>query len=160
QKKEEEARKLLEGRRNQEPKRVEWWAALAELEERQNKPQEALRWLTEAEKECGDSVEMRRAWARYWSARSGDAAKQAIVRLADQLDNFSADDQSRLLLGLVEAQCRLADFKQAEQLWGRLARQERFAKDLRVQQLWFDLALQADAEESLKTALETIRRLE
>jgi tetratricopeptide (TPR) repeat protein len=160
QRKEDKARKLLEERRGREPKRVAWYAALAELDQRQKQPEEARRRLTEAEKECGDSVELRLAWARFWSAQGGDEAKQAIVRLADRLNDFSADEQSRLLLGLVEAQCRLADFQQAEQLWGRLARQERFADDLRVQQLWFDLALQAGVEDSQKAALETIRRLE
>lgn len=156
----DQARQDLEKARDQEPKRIEWWAALAALAERQKEPDEAKRLLTAAQKQCPDSMMLRLAWAHYWAARGGDEAKAAIPKLADKMDQLSPEDQASLILGLVEAQCRLNNFAEAEQLWSRMAKLPRFAGDVRIQQLWFDLALKAGSEDAITQALAAIQRIE
>lgn len=162
QKQFDDARRLLTGARDAQPKerRAEFWAALAALAELEGKPADALRLLDEAEKQLGDGADLRLARAGHWLRNRPKEAAAPLAALADKADGFSPADQSRLLRGLSAALFQAGQFAEAKRLWERLAAMSMHADDLRVQSVLFDLALQADDEPLAGRALEAMRRLE
>lgn len=156
----ERARELLTQARDRQPKQIAWWTALASLAERQDQPGDALQLLKEAERQCGDSIELRLAWIRYWSGRGDEEGQRYLAVLAEEKDGFREEDRVRLRRGLTEAYCRLRRFTQAAVVWGRLAAEPQYAGDLRAQLLWFDLALQAGEDAMLDKVSQSIQRIE
>jgi len=67
----DEARQMVEEARERKPKQIEFHTALAGLCLRRNDPKAAAQVLKEAEQQAGDSVELRQAWAWYWSNNRG-----------------------------------------------------------------------------------------
>jgi tetratricopeptide (TPR) repeat protein len=161
----DKARQELEAARTKFPKRIEPWTALAELAELRKAPDEAKRLLADAERQLGDSPDLRLARARYWSARPKEEAKNAeaaLRELAEGLDKVTHSPQelTRLVRGLVEANFRAGFKEQALQLWGRVACMPEYAHDLRIKQVQFDLALQAGNDAVLDQVLADIQRIE
>jgi tetratricopeptide (TPR) repeat protein len=77
----EQAEQLLTRARDQQPRQVAYWTALAGLAELQGKPATILALLTEAEKHVGDRVELRLARATYWASHGGPKARAELLRL-------------------------------------------------------------------------------
>jgi tetratricopeptide (TPR) repeat protein len=162
----ERARATLVNARERRPQQVEIWTALAALADQSGKHQESARILNEAEKQIGDQVELRLAWARWLTdhrdvktSEIAEASQVSLEKLADDLDRFKAEDQARLLRGLASAQYRLGNTTQARELWTRLAKQPSSAHDLELRLVLFQLALQAKdraAMKQLQSEMETI----
>jgi len=146
------ARARLEEVRRKFPKRVEPWTALADLERREGKPEEALAVLDEAQRQLGDRVELRIARAGYWAQHRGDDARKALAELAKDLAKFPLDDRLRLKDGLADAYARLGDLQTAERLWTEVA--EKRPDDPRVVVRLFDLAVQDGGNEDRSAAME------
>jgi tetratricopeptide (TPR) repeat protein len=143
-----------------QPKRVEYWTALANLAERKGAPERARELLDEAEKRAGDSVELRLARARFWAGRPAAEAGPALRKLEEGLKSFPEEGQCNLLNGLAEAQLRVGDPAAATRLWSELARRPRNARDLRLRLLLFDLAMKRQDDAAMRKALGEIRALE
>jgi tetratricopeptide (TPR) repeat protein len=156
----EEATRLLEKSRQESPKEVPFWTALAVLAERRGKADEARRLLDTAEQQGGDSVPLRLARARSWLQHPGKEAESAIRRLSMDLDRFGPDDQAKLLGGLAEVAFRLRDLPEAERLWGRLAELPRHANDVHLRLVLFDMALHGGDEKTVQQRLDDIERVE
>jgi tetratricopeptide (TPR) repeat protein len=152
------ARTLLETARDEQPKRVEFWVALAALAQRGATPQEALPILDEAQRRLGDIVDLRLARAQYWADRGGDDAAKSLKALAEGLDGFADEDRWRLLRGLTAANARLGIVAEARRLWTLLAQGR--PTDLTPWTALFDLALQGGDEATATRALDEIRRIE
>src|SRR5207249_1368530 len=132
--------------------------ALAALSERQEGPEAALRVLDEAERRLGDRAEIRLARAWTWARRGGDEAPAALAKLMQDLPKFTADDQQRLLRGLVDPYIRIGDRREARRLLDLLAEQQPHDLDIRL--VAFDLALQAGDDAAMARAVEAIRPID
>ena len=152
------ARDLVQKTRDEQPKLVEPWLALAILAERRGKPDEALSLLDEAERQAGDRVEFRLARAANWAARGGAKAAEMLAKLERDPDRFTAEDRARLWRGLAGANARAGAAKQAERLWKRLASEQ--PEDLGTRLSLFDLALQAGDQAAAERDIAAIRRIE
>ncbi len=154
------AQELLTRALTRQPKQVEFLTALSDLAQRQEDWPKAWAYLEQAQKECGDRVEIRLARAAYWANRKTPETGPALAKLGQNLKNFSEPDQARLLQGLAEISFRLGHVKEAEHLWAQLAQQPRYQKDLRLQLVLFDLAMQAGNEDGMARTLQAIQAIE
>jgi tetratricopeptide (TPR) repeat protein len=159
-----EARQLIEEARAKDPKQIEFHTALAGLYIRQGQPEKAGTILQEAEKQAGDSVELRLARIWYWinERETGhhESRSAALADLVRDLDKFPPDGRLRLLEEVSIASNRLGDSKQALTLWEQLARQPQCANDLRIQFGLVELALQVEEDSLVRRGLEQIQRIE
>src|SRR5262249_26721540 len=130
------ARGLLEAACKEYPERAEPTVALAALVERQEGPEAALRVLDEAQGRLGDRAEIRLARAWTWARRGGEGAPATLAKLTQDLAKFSADDQVRLLRGLVDPYLRIGDRREARRILDLLA--DRQPHDLDVRLVAFD----------------------
>jgi cellulose synthase operon protein C len=156
----DEATRLLEKARQENPKEVTFWTALAVLAERGGKANEARQLLDTAEQQGGDSALLRLARARSCLQHPGKEAELAISRLSTNLDRFGPDDQAKLLGGLAEVAFRLHDLPEAERLWSRLAELPQHANDVQLRVLLFDLALNSGNEKAVLHRLANIEHVE
>jgi tetratricopeptide (TPR) repeat protein len=152
--------KVLQAARDRNDKQVEVWAALAELAERRGDTKEAEHLLRQAERQAGDTVEMRLAWMRYWAGSRDPKAADELKQRGEKLEKFGSDDQSRLLQGLAEAHYRAGNAKEAQGYWNRLAHQPRYANDVRLRLLLFELALQDSDNDAMDRLLDEFRQME
>jgi tetratricopeptide (TPR) repeat protein len=138
----DQARDLLEARRQAQPDQVELWTALAAVLDRQGQADRALAILDEAGQRLGDRMELRLARARHWADRRGTA--EPLDPLGEGLDRFSADQQRQLLRALTDAAYRLGDSERARRLAARLAEQD--PHDAYIRSVLFDLAVRSGHE--------------
>jgi tetratricopeptide (TPR) repeat protein len=154
----DEARKVLEKARDKDPKVTLYWLALVELALYEANSEAALRLLSDAEKQLGDTAEVRLARARYVvNLEKGDSAK-ALDTLAEGIDQYSTDDQFKVLGGLAAAHFQLRQYAEASKLW----RQQAILRpnDLQVQLLLFDVAVQLNQRDAMREALAAIQQIE
>jgi tetratricopeptide (TPR) repeat protein len=154
---------VLEAARKNFPDRVEPWTALAALAQLQKKPARAAQILKDAEADRGDSIELRLAKARLWAAKADRKDNEPFpTGLGEGLDklNPTAEEQTRLLRGLVESAYAAGKVGDAVALWGRLAEMPSHQHDVRIKMVLFDLALEANDRAALDRAVEGIRHAE
>jgi tetratricopeptide (TPR) repeat protein len=154
------AREVLLHARDRRPKQVEFWTALAALADRQGKPEDVVQILNEAEKQAGDQVEIRLAWAQWSTDHPDDKSSPPLSKLCDHLEKFAPEDQVRLLRGLASAYYQRGDMSQARQLWTRLAQQPACSHDLELRLVLFELALQAKDRTEMEQIQKGIRQIE
>lgn len=156
------AREKLDGTRTRDPKKVEAWVALADLERRQKRLKEAEKILTDASGRFGDRVELRLARARCLAEQNGEPAEKAaaISALGQGLERFSNDDRAKLLNGLADAQMRANNIREAETLWKQVAELPAYRTELRMHMLLFDLALRQNNDVDVQAWLKRIREIE
>jgi tetratricopeptide (TPR) repeat protein len=160
QKKMDDAQAVLLLAIGKQPKRVEFWTALAALAERNGEPDKARELLNKAQEQAGDAVELRLARAAALAAKPGADTKAALCRLEEKLESFPPDKRDVLLNGLAEAQYRAGNTAEATRLWRRLAASPRHARNLRLRQLLFDLALRQEDDAAMRQALDDIKTIE
>jgi tetratricopeptide (TPR) repeat protein len=156
-----EAEALLKSACDADPKKPEYWVALATLATHGGERYQTLAVLGDAEKSVGDCVELRLARARFWAAQP-DAKKRgaALAALAKNTDKLSADDRARLLTGLAEAQYLAGDPVAARALLEELASHPGYKDDLRLRLVLFDLAVKSGDAARMQAALDAIRSAE
>jgi len=151
------ARDLLDQARTAQPKQLEPWLALAALSERQGQTDVALTVLNDAAKQVGDRVELRLARAWHAARQGGAAGKQQLAQLQENMTEFSAAEQVKLLRGLAGCSAQIGDRAGAERLYRQAA--ELAPTDLGVRLALFEFAMQsgnADAQTRLLREIETI----
>ncbi len=169
----DQARAVLGEARRHFPKRVEPWAALIELAELEEQPAEVVRLIGEAEEKTGDSVDLRLAKARAWATdvrkkaelRPGERPEEAAAvpfppALSARLGDFTPDDQTRLLRGLMDAAYGAGRTADALRLWQQLSALPQHQHDPRIKLVTVELALQAGDDAALGQALDEVRRIE
>ncbi|MBL8796384.1 MAG: tetratricopeptide repeat protein [Planctomycetia bacterium] len=155
-----QAQDLLERVRVAQPQRPEVWGGLAAIAEFRQQPQQADRIFQDAKAQLGDSARLRQLQTQLWVRRGGPAAKTAIAELSQKTDQFTADEQAKLLSDLAEAQYRLGDVAAAVQLWQKLAQLPEKKTDLRLRLLLFEAALAVGQEAALQKTIADLRALE
>jgi tetratricopeptide (TPR) repeat protein len=140
------------------PKNVEFPGALAVLEFRRERNEEANKILADAEVKLGDRVEFRLIRASMVPGGAPTDAGKELERLATGLDQFMSAERARLLRGLAEAAQVVAGRDVAERLWDRLAAEA--PNDLGVQLIRFDRAVEANDEARLEQAKAAILRMD
>jgi tetratricopeptide (TPR) repeat protein len=156
----DQAREVLSRSRDQKPKQVEFWIALAALAEHQKEAEKAAEILRQAAEHTGDQVALRLAWANWYVDRHDSKTGEELNKLADNLDNFKTNDQALLLRGLAAAQHQAGHPAQARSLWTRLAALPPAANDLPLRLLLFELALQAGDESAMSHLLQEMHHIE
>ena len=154
------AHEILVQARDRRPNQVEFWTALAALADRQGKADEVVRILKEAEKQAGDKVDLRLAWARWATDHPEEKSGPSLLQLSDGLEKFQAEDQVRLLRGLASAHYRRGDMTQARRLWTRLVHQPACSHDLELRLVLFELALQANDRPTMEQIQAGIQQIE
>ena len=139
----DEAERLLVQLRDADPDRIEFWSALASLAERQEKWDQADKLLVDAQKKVGDRVALRLARAQYLFRRYGSDAGPELVKLAENAGAFPADEQLRLMNGLIPFSIQSLDFDTAKRLSMWVATKE--PHNVRIRYLLFELALRSRA---------------
>jgi tetratricopeptide (TPR) repeat protein len=164
QNKPDEARQIIEQARNNKPKEIEFHTALAGLALRRNDAIAASEILKQAERQAGDSIELRQAWAWYLSnTRSEDGKneqREALAALVHDLDKFPPSGRARLLEVVSAASNRIGEGKQALALWDQLAKEPLCRNDLRVQFGLAELALQVGDDALVRRGLDEVQRIE
>ena len=158
QRKSNQAEKLITEARDKHPKEVILWVALAELSNRQGKPEVALAILDQAQEQLGDSVDLRLARARCVTNREGAPARDTLAGLEGKVDPFSENQRLTLWRGLAGAYVRLGDLKKAAELWRRIA--EKRPHDLAARLALFDMALEAGDQEAMESLVQAIKNIE
>lgn len=155
----DKARSMLEqGQPEKQSRPVEVWVGIANLEQRRGRADVALALLEEAEKLCGDRVELRLARARYWSRRGGAEAPRALDHLSQGIDRFKPEEQRRLLPTLAESYLNIGEEKRAEAMWRQVA--QRRSSDLGSRMALFDLALREGSDQATAALVQEIREIE
>ena len=151
----DESRDALKAAARRSPKEDAPWVALATLDLRRGRQQEALTVLDQAESSgLVDSVGLRLARAEVWVARGGKEAAETLGRLAEGLDRLPEEERTRLLRGLAEAHRRLGDVAGARTIMDRLAGQA--PDDLSLTLARFDLAYRSEDGVAMKSIVEAI----
>jgi tetratricopeptide (TPR) repeat protein len=159
------ARAVLEAAQKKFPDKVEPWTALAALADLRKQPEQAAQLLKDAEAKTGDSIALRLAQAHLWASQPGRKEDDPFPKeLAEGLQKLkpapTAEDQTRLLRGLVESAYGAGKVADALALWGRLAEMPSHEHDVRIKLVLFDLALEANDRAALDRAQEGIRHAE
>jgi tetratricopeptide (TPR) repeat protein len=155
-----QAEQVLRAALEQHPKDIAPWSALTALAQRRGDDATAQKTLDEAERQAGDSVDLRLARAGYWAGRPQHDAAPALVRLEAGIERFAAPDRNRLLRGLAEANYRAGEVSQAIRLWKHLASQPAHAHDLRLRLLLLDVAIRQGDDPAMRLVLDEIKRLD
>ncbi|HEY1861305.1 MAG TPA: tetratricopeptide repeat protein, partial [Gemmataceae bacterium] len=156
----DDARRLLQEARKEDPKKVEFAVALAVLAARQGQIGQARDLLDQADKEFGDKAELRLARMQFLASFDGTGAAAKLAELGNNLDKFSSPNQAKLLRGLAETHQALGNSKEAKQFWTRLADHPRHQQDARVRLLLLDQAMQANDDAAVRDVLAQIHKIE
>lgn len=154
------AEDVLKEARDRFPADGRVWAASASLADRQANPQAAEAFLNEGKQRAGDSANIRVAWAVHWATRGGTGAKEALDRLASDLDHLSGADRSRVLQAVATAFERLGDPARAAAAWERAADAPERDTDLRLQRHLLELAVARGDAAAADRALSRIDAIE
>jgi predicted Zn-dependent protease len=141
-----EAQALLEGVAAEKHKHAEYWVARAGVADRLEAAGQVVALLDEGEKLLGANVNHRLARIDHWSKLPRAQATALFARQEQELDGWSAADQTRLRDGLANAYYRLEKAADAERLWKEVAAAEGQQNNLHIRFLLLDLALKADDE--------------
>jgi tetratricopeptide (TPR) repeat protein len=101
---------------------------------------------------------LRLAAAGLWGRRGGPGAAAALARLEQGREEFSAEDQDRLLGGLAQAYLQIGAAAESRALFTELARRQ--PHNLSVRLVLFDLALEKGDEPALAAVVEELRKIE
>ncbi len=156
------ARKILDVQKQQEPKDLATWLAVANLEFSDKGADAAMAALGEAEQQLGDVVPVRLGRLSILNRlpRSSDAERDALAaRLKAQeqgLDKFKGEDQKNLLLALGGAYLQLLKVDDTVRLWQQAAGIG--AGDPAIRLAIFELARDRGNEPAMDAALAEIKK--
>lgn len=153
----DEARKEAETLLAKRPKEVAVWTAVVRQNLRDKNPKKAEATLDAAEKQLGDSPDLRLARARLWAEEKAPDLATKLASLANG-DKFSRGRQRRLLreLAAVAAAAGIEDL--AGRLWDQLAAVQK--DDLGVHLIRLDRALRAGDTAAAERIFAEIRRVD
>ena len=154
----DEARTLLTDALAKDSRNLEYRLALARLDQRQGRDDEALRVIDQAEKDLGPGPRIELARLDYWSQRGGDAARKAVAKLAAARGQVPAADRPDLLQRLGAVAIRIGRPDLARQYWRELAGLR--PADIDVRLGLFDLAVMAGDRQEPARLVEEVHAIE
>ena len=134
------------------------WTALAAMQARSGKADEAAATLDKARRQLGPRVEVFQAALRFWLARPGPQAQTAVVELRPQVAALAPEDQIRLYREVADALLFLGERAEAEKALRQLG--QLLPKDLRSRAALFDLFLADKREPQMSETLAELRQIE
>jgi tetratricopeptide (TPR) repeat protein len=153
-----EAADLLEKACRAFPYEPATWASLADLEFRRGRPNMAFDVLSRAGRDLGNPLDLRLAWARYWTAVGGNIGSQALVVLVQGAGQLPDDPAKLLQREVAEDLLRLGTVASAKLLWEEIARD--CSTDLHSRFFLLELGLQSGRSEVTKGIISDLRRIE
>ncbi len=154
----EEAEKLLLAARDKHPKQVELWRALITLLALEKKWDQAEKALGDYEQQLGDSSELRLTRADYLLQRYGAKAGEALKKLEENMENFSATDRVQLWNGLLTGARRIGNRELVNHYVELLA--EKDINNLEVQYLRLEQAANSQDISALEKILKDVEKIE
>lgn len=118
----------------------------------------ALAVLDRAQKELGDSVQLRQAKLRLWGRTATEASRREVTALGENLQAFSGAQRARLLRDLAETWVRLSDPALAETFLRRLIAEQ--PADLRARLSLLNLVLQSGRVDVARQIVTELRNSE
>jgi cellulose synthase operon protein C len=152
------AREEIAKARSRFPKSVSVRCAQAGLMMNQKQFDEALTVLDEAQKELGDSIDLRLQRARLAVTRGGPQVVGDLDRLSENLQPFTKPERRRLLTLLAIEFEQLEERERARKAWSQMAEEEPNDLDLRVRLV--ELALRADNSGEIEKSIKQIEQIE
>jgi tetratricopeptide (TPR) repeat protein len=134
------------------------WAALAYLEQRQDRQAAGIALLDEAESQTGDHIDLRLARARLLAGQKLPEIQKAMARLDENTEKFSTEDQQRLVRGLASASLQVGDLAGAVRLWEKLVKLR--PSDANIRLILFDIATQTGETEKMRTLQDEMKAIE
>lgn len=153
-----DARKALDRLRAERPKEAAVWIAVARQDLREGDPVRAAATLDAAEKEAGDSPDLRLARARLFAETKAPDLSGKIAGLAAGAERFGGPRQRRFLRDLAQVAGAAGAEDAAGRLWERVG--EAQPNDLGVQLTLYDRAVRAGDEGGMDRALAAIVRVD
>jgi tetratricopeptide (TPR) repeat protein len=155
----EQARALLRKAYADPPSRpVAIWTALAGLEDLQGNTEAAFALLEEAEKQGGDTVELRLARAVLWGRHPERDASSSLRKLTQDLGKFKGEEQQRLLRGVADLYAQRGALAEAQSLCQQEANRQPFNLESRM--VLLDMALRAGNEAAMHRQIQDLQRIE
>jgi tetratricopeptide (TPR) repeat protein len=134
--------------------------ALAAVLTRRGEAAGARALFDEVERQAGDIADLREARARFWGGRPREEVGEPLARLAQGLEQWKSDEQSRVLRAVAEAYLGHGEFAKAEALCVRLAALAGSENDVGLRLLLCELSAQTGNDEAGKAALDDLKRIE
>ena len=150
----DDAERTLLNLRNAVPDRPEAWLSLAALAERQEKWEQADKYLQDAEKKLGDQVAIRLARGQYLLRRYGPEAGPQLKKLSENCEKMSDAEQVRLWNGLVLHLIQVNDLESAQKLCLQIAKKD--PRNIRIRQVMFEMACKSQDATSILPELERL----
>ena len=154
----EEVRSLLTQLLAKQPRNLRYRLAMGRLAQRQNRSDEALQIIDQAEKDLGPGPQIDLARLDYWGQRGGAAAVALVAKLAIKRGDVPAADRTALLDRLESVSIQLGQLNLARQYGRELAdlQPDNIGARLRL----FDLAVMAGDRDEPARLVEEIRKIE
>lgn len=134
------------------------WAALADLDARQGRVEAGFKTLDQAERRCGDVVELRLSRVRLLASRGNADDRESLKLLAQKLEALPLESRVNVLRALADAWRQLGEFALAESLWRQIAQLRPADRDSRF--LLLEAALGRTDAEAARRLVAELRRLE
>ncbi|HEX5444293.1 MAG TPA: tetratricopeptide repeat protein, partial [Pirellulales bacterium] len=158
QDKADEARKCLAESAERHPDEVRVWLSRAALEQRLGEWKAAEALLASAEKQVGDSIDLRIGRIRYLVQRPGEITAPELTALATELDGFDKSGQARLCTVLAFTLRSAGEKEKAVELAKRSNALD--PDNLPARLFLFDYAMETRDAASMEELIAEIRRIE
>lgn len=152
----DDARKILETARAENPKEAAYWLALARFAEPDWTAVDRI--LTDAVKQAGDRVALRLARARMLLAMRPPTLTDDLKKLSQGLDKLPEADVPTLLTGLIDIETAAGDKAEADRLINELGK--RSPGDLTTRLRLIDAAMARNDLAAVATQIEELRKIE
>jgi len=153
-----EAETALAAARAAHPKTLAYRTIAADLAARQNHFDRATHLLDEAQKDLGDSLELRLARVRLWTHAGGHDPATNFAKFTQGTEGWSKSSRTQLLRRLAGVAQQLGEVKQAEQFWRQVAALE--PRDIRSRAALLEIALEENDVSAARTSINQLRDLE
>lgn len=152
------AQKVLAAARDARPKEPAFWFALATLIDRAGDNSGAHRLLDDAQKQLGDTADLRAARLRVTTYTNAEQAAGVLTGLSADLERFPPEERVRLLRALASAYWAIDRPADAARLWDQVAALR--PNELGCRLLRFDAALKLNDDAGTARVLDEIGKIE
>ncbi len=154
----DEAQKLTEAMRDEDPRQTRPWLLLIGLAERRKQTEAIPKLVDEAERQAGKNIYWTLARASHALLLGRDRAKELLPKLLPAVEQFQGPERVNLLAGLARGFAAAGDAAQADRLWFQVAELE--PDNLAVRFVLLEAALRDGRTDAVRRLVKQLRRIE